>query len=279
VAAERQTSEKHWNISVGLSPATRRIISYAAAQHGMSVRAWGADVVEAGARLALFGDYLRGIAEDGAAITKNEAIVLVRKVEHFKIKADPHPRRVELADKQIEAIAESVCDPLNALVAREVGRQQSYPLESREARCSERERSELSEDGPIEEVTLCLTKSVHNLVLSAATVCRRTKRQLVLELMEAAGAMGRAAGLKRQAHFCGEDRVSNQDIVDTWIGMLLATGCISNESELAPIARGGAGRSRNVIRFRNALLSWYAQYSQRGVEVLEADLRDAVDDP
>jgi hypothetical protein len=206
----------------------------------------------------MFGDYLRKFAEEGELISRDETVALVKRVEDFKIAADPHPRRTHLPAEEVEAIARSICDPLNSLVAWEMGRQRGPDLGPRFRAVSE------------EEITICLTKAVHHLVLSAATVSRRTKRELAQDLLESAGVMGRVAGLKRQAGLCGGDRVGPEDIVGTWIAMLVAAGCISADV-------GDPEPSTAIVtkRFRGALLDWYEKYSHRGVETLEADLEDS----
>jgi hypothetical protein len=212
--------------------------------------------LEFGARLAVFGHYLREIAAEQERISESEAEALVRRVEDFKIAADPHPRRVALAQAQIQTIARSICEPLNELVAQEMGGQRSLVIGPRER-------------PPCEvEITLCLDRSVHNLVMHAAAVTRRTKRELAQDLLEAAGAMGRVAGRRRQARLCGgpgTERVGPRDIVGTWIRMLVAAGCISDRSK-------SDEPSHQANFFRDALVDWYEVYSHRGVESLEVDL-------
>jgi len=190
--------------------------------------------------------------ENGQEISVGEAASLVRYVEELKIAADPHPRRLPLGKDQVEAIAKGIVGPLNELMASERGRLGALFLGPRIR----------TFDG--DEVTLSLGKPVHKLIHGAAVVTQRTKRELAQDLMESAGAMGRVAGLKRLERSSGGARVSAHDIVDTWVGMLVAAACISGE--IAP----GTARLGRV--FRGALVDWYAQYSHRGAERLEEDL-------
>ena len=244
--------ENRWNIVVPLSRRGRKSVLFAAAQHGLAAREWAGPVIVAGARLALFGDYLLEIADSARPISAEDSCGLVQCVDQFKIAADPHPRRWELGPEAVRDIGARILGPINSLIARQVGKIRDIKPQSNK------------EAGRTEDLTLSLSESEHKILLHAATTCNTTKRELVQDLLEAAGTMGRVAGLKRQANYCQSESVKPKEIVDTWVMMLVAARCIPTVS-------------LPMEELRSALLDWYLKYRHPELEVMEVDLERPIE--